>query len=177
MCARSPRPPSRVCARASCTRVYTQRVRARASVWSVHRRACSLLVRRHKSVLPPVGDGGPPLLPTALFSSPTPLVREERVRLAMYEHTSKGRSTVDRLLDRLLACALTVDYPRLAWRRLNVSAGRRLWKSECLPRNAKAEEPPSLLPSPPENRREGLPSSASRNGRLIAQFLANRLSM
>jgi len=51
----------------------------------------------------------------------------------MYEHTSKGRSTVDRLLDRVLASALTVDYPRLACRRLNVSAGRRLWKSECLP--------------------------------------------
>jgi len=49
----------------------------------------------------------------------------------MYEHTSKGRPTVDRLLDRLPACALTVDYPRLARRRLNVSAGRRSWKSEC----------------------------------------------
>lgn len=47
----------------------------------------------------------------------------------------RDSSTVDRLLDRVLACALTVDYPRLAWRRLNVSAGRRLWKSECLPRS------------------------------------------
>lgn len=58
----------------------------------------------------------------------------------MYEHTSKGRSTVDRLLDRVLACALTVDYPRLACHRLNVSAGRRLWKSECLSRTRSKEK-------------------------------------
>lgn len=97
----------RTCARV-CTPMYTL--------------TCTfLLVRRQVDSPPSACDDAP----------------KRRTRLAMYEHTSKGRSTVDRLLDRLLACALTVDYPRLAWRRLNVSAGRRLWKSERLPRSRK----------------------------------------
>lgn len=46
-------------------------------------------------------------------------------------------------------------------RRLNVSAGRRLWKSECLPRGRSRGKTRNML------RKTVLPS---RNGRLIVQF-------